>query len=76
MSKLSKETMYTELSILIGVLEAKVDKILELLLENRLNVMVDPLEIKGLGNLSEKDIDKNIAYFRQLSSEEFDEAYK
>ena len=35
MSKLSKETMYTELSIQIGVLEAKVDKILELLLEEQ-----------------------------------------
>lgn len=33
MSKLSKETMYTELSIQIGSLTAKVDKILELLLE-------------------------------------------
>lgn len=76
MSKLSKETMYTELSIQIGSLTAKVDKILELLLENRFSVMADPLEIKGLENLSEKDIDKNIAYFRQLSTEEFDEAYK
>lgn len=35
MSKLSKETMYTELSIQIGVLEAKVDKILQLLLEQQ-----------------------------------------
>lgn len=33
MSKLSKEAMYTELSIQIGSLTAKVDKILELLLE-------------------------------------------
>lgn len=35
MSKLSKETMYTELSIQIGSLTAKVDKILELLLEEQ-----------------------------------------
>lgn len=35
MSKLSKETMYTELSIQIGSLTAKVDKILELLLEQQ-----------------------------------------
>jgi hypothetical protein len=35
MSKLSKETMYTELSIQIGSLTAKVDKILELLLEDQ-----------------------------------------
>lgn len=69
-------TAYTELSIQIGSLTAKVDKILELLLENRFSVMVDPLEIKGPENLSEKDIDKNIAYFRQLSTEEFDERYK
>lgn len=35
MSKLSKETMYTELSIQIGSLTAKVDKILEVLLEQQ-----------------------------------------
>lgn len=35
MSKLSKETMYTELSIQIGSLTVKVDKILELLLEEQ-----------------------------------------
>lgn len=35
MSKLSKETMYTELSIQIGSLTAKVDKVLELLLEEQ-----------------------------------------
>lgn len=35
MGKLSKETMYTELSIQIGSLTAKVDKILELLLEEQ-----------------------------------------
>jgi len=35
MGKLSKETMYTELSIQIGSLTAKVDKILELLLEGQ-----------------------------------------
>lgn len=35
MSKLSKETMYTELSIQIGSLTAKVDKILQLLLEEQ-----------------------------------------
>lgn len=35
MGKLSKETMYTELSIQIGSLTAKVDKILDLLLEEQ-----------------------------------------
>lgn len=35
MKKISKETMYTELSIQIGSLTAKVDKILELLLEQQ-----------------------------------------
>ena len=46
MSKLSKETMYTELSIQIGSLTAKVDKILELLLEEQ-----KPYTIKQVVNI-------------------------
>lgn len=53
MSKLSKETMYTELSIQIGSLTAKVDKILELLLEEQkpytINQTVDILDDEKFG---------------------------
>jgi len=50
MSKLSKETMYTELSIQIGVLEAKVDKILQLLLEQQQNTVDLNLEFPNLSD--------------------------
>lgn len=50
MSKLSKETMYTELSIQIGSLTAKVDKILEILLEQQQNTVDLNLEFPNLSD--------------------------
>lgn len=54
MSKLSKETMYTELSIQIGVLEAKVDKLLQLLLEQKYPMQY--LENPDYAGLSDEEI--------------------
>lgn len=76
MSKLSKETMYTELSIQIGVLEAKVDKILQILLEGSKGVNVGPVQISGVSSLSALEISKAISGFVALSNEEFDREFK
>lgn len=76
MSKLSKETMYTELSIQIGSLTAKVDKILELLLEGSKGVNVGPVQISGVSSLSALEISKAIGGFVTLSNEEFDREFK
>ena len=46
MTKFTKEKLYTELSIQIATLEAKVDKVLQLLIEQKEPVECD-IEIKG-----------------------------
>lgn len=80
MSKLSKETIYTELSIQIGSLTAKVDKALELLLKQHPHT-IDP-ELLILGECSDIEEFKRILSTSKpfqssiMTTEEFDEAYK
>ena len=47
---MKKNEVYTELSIQIGVLEAKVDKILQLLLEQQQNTVDLNLEFPNLSD--------------------------
>lgn len=78
MSKLSKETMYTELSIQIGSLTAKVDKILELLLEQQQPHVIS----MSIGEDSDIEEFKRILSTSKpfqssiMTTEDFDEAYK
>lgn len=80
MSKLSKETMYTELSIQIGSLTAKVDKALELLLKQHPHTINSELLI--LGEFSDIEEFKRILSTSKpfqssiMTTEDFDEAYK
>lgn len=58
---MNKQTLYTELSIQIATLEAKVDKILQLLMEPE-------IEVISLG--SRKDLDKSDdEYFGEVYNE-------
>lgn len=78
MSKLSKETMYAELSIQIGSLTAKVDKILELLLEEQQPHVIS----MSIGEDSDIEEFKRILSTSKpfqssiMTTEDFDEAYK
>lgn len=78
MSKLSKETMYTELSIQIGCLTAKVDKVLELLLEQQQPHVIS----MGIGEDSDLEEFKRILSTSKpfqssiMTTEDFDEVYK
>lgn len=69
-------TAYTELSIQIGVLEAKVDKILQILLEGSKGVNVGPVQISGISSADRLEISKAIGGFVALSNEEFDRKFK
>ncbi len=73
---MKKNEVYTELSIQIGVLEAKVDKILQLLSEGSKGLSVGPLQISGISSLSALEISKAIGGLVALSSEEFDKEFK
>lgn len=78
MSKLSKETMYTELSIQIGSLTAKVDKILELLLEQQKPHVIS----MSIGEDSDLEEFKRILSASKpfqssiMTTEDFDREYK
>lgn len=73
---MKKNEVYTELSIQIGVLETKVDKILQLLLEGSKGLSVGPVQISGISSLSALEISKAIGGFVTLSNEEFDREFK
>lgn len=75
---MKKNEVYTELSIQIGVLEVKVDKILQLLLERNKGVNIGPeaIQISGVTSLSALEISKAIGGFVTLSNEEFDKEFK
>lgn len=80
MSKLSKETMYTELSIQIGSLTAKVDKALELLLKQHPHTINS--ELLMLGECSDVEEFKRILSTSEpfqssiMTTEDFDEEFK
>lgn len=80
MSKLTKETMYTELSIQIGSLTAKVDKALELLLEQHPHT-INP-ELLILGECSDVEEFKRILSTSKpfqssiMTTEDFDKEFK
>lgn len=61
---MNKQTLYTELSIQIATLEAKVDKILQLLMKPE--VTVEPLRIKSLKDIMPEDIEKARLLFADL----------
>ena len=77
-------TAYTELSIQIGVLEAKVDKVLQLLLEQQKPYIINndfvgiaPLEIKSLSSVLEETRANASELFRDLvTNEKFDREFK
>lgn len=80
MSKLSKETMYTELSIQIGSLTAKVDKILEILVEQQKPYIVnnDFISLSEITDIKDfKDIlSSSKACGTLMTNEEFDREFK
>jgi len=91
MTKFTKEKLYTELSIQIATLEAKVDKILQLLMEPEVEYQTKPVMVNLKGqvehfnntppqwpNESHTDYLKRIGQYNEAQSEDeyYGEVYK
>jgi hypothetical protein len=88
---LNKQTLYTELSIQIAVLEAKVDKVLQLLMEPEVEYQIKPVMVNLKGqvehfnnnppqwpNESHTDYLKRIGQYNEAQSDDefYGEVYK
>jgi hypothetical protein len=75
-NKITKEFLFTELSIKIATLEMKIDKILELL--NKPEITLEPLRIKSLKDIMPEDIENARLLFNDIvpTDEEFLENFK
>lgn len=76
-NKITKEFLFTELSIKIATLEMKLDKVLELL--NKPEITIQPLEIMSLNDIVRHNENVAANLFSDLmksDNEKFDEEYK
>lgn len=75
-NKITKEFLFTELSIKIATLEMKIDKVLDLL--NKPEITTEPLRIKSLKDIMPEDIEKARLLFKDIvpTDEEFLEQCK
>ena len=76
-NKITKEFLFTELSIKIATLEMKLDKVLELL--NKPEITIQPLEIMSLNDIVRYNENVAANLFSDLmksDNEKFDEEYK
>ena len=75
-NKISKEFLFTELSIKIAALDMKLDAILKLL--NKPEITLEPLRIKSLKDIIPEDIEKARLLFNDIvpTDEDFSEDYK
>jgi hypothetical protein len=69
---------YTELSIQIAVLQASVDKLLQLAMKPEQEITIEPLRIKSLKDIMPEDIENARLLFNDIvpTDEEFLENFK
>lgn len=75
---MNKQELFSELSIKIAILEAKIDKLLQLAMESEQEVTIEPLRIKSLKDIMPEDIEKVRQLVRDIvpTDEEFTESFK
>lgn len=66
MTKITKEVLFTELSIKLAIMDAKLDKLIELAMKPE--ITTEPLRIKTLKDILPEDIERARELFKDLES--------
>lgn len=66
MTKITKEVLFTELSIKLAIMDAKLDKLIELGMKPE--ITIEPLRIKSLKDILPEDIERARELFKDLES--------